>query len=103
MPVQVPFGMRLAVGRALMKTHGVGKRNLKEVVVPSGQTLECICQSIFLISRKFTERPDVPTGDYQSFKRPDGPERHQDGEVLVLKDDPLAPLFFQRQVVAKQA
>jgi hypothetical protein len=32
---------------------------------------------------------DVPTGDYQSFKRPDRPERYQDSEVLVLEDDPI--------------
>src|SRR5882724_5200604 len=73
------------------------------MIIARGQTLQRVRQCVFLISRKFSEGTNVLARDYQSFKRPDCPERHENGEVLVFEDDPFAPLSFQSQVVAEKA
>src|SRR3979490_1009875 len=99
----MPFVMGLTICRALVKTHGVRKRDLEQMIIARGQTLQSVRQRIFLIVRKFCERAKVPSRDYQGFERPDCPERYQHGEVLVFEDDSFAALSFQRQVVAKQA
>src|SRR6266550_923734 len=73
------------------------------MIIARGQTLESVRQRIFLIVRKFCERTNVRTRDYQGFKRPDCPEGYQNGEVLIFEDDPFVALPFEGQIVAEQA
>src|SRR5208282_944403 len=40
--VEMPFRVRLAIGRGLMKAHRIGERNLEEIVVARGELFEDI-------------------------------------------------------------
>jgi hypothetical protein len=42
MDVQMPLRILLAISRLLVKTHGVGKRCLEQVIITGGQPLEKI-------------------------------------------------------------
>src|SRR5713101_7236720 len=99
----MPFEMRCPGSRALMESHGIGKRDLEEVVVASGQPFEDIYQRISLFGRKINHSPLVGTSHDDRFKGPNRPERNQRGEVLVLKHHSFSQCALQREVFAKQA
>jgi hypothetical protein len=44
----------------------------------------------------------VAAGNEQDFKRPDGPERDDGGEIVILEDDALACCLLGFKVVAEQ-
>ena len=52
---------------------------------------------------QLVEPADVAMRQHHRFERPDRPERHQHGEVVVPEDDPLAGLRFEPEIVAEQA
>lgn len=101
--MQVPLGMRRAVGGGQMEAHGVGEGDLEEVIVAGGQLLQDVRQRPPLLSRERGRGSDGPAADYQGLERPHRPEGHQGHEVLVLADEPRSIfLHLQNQVVAEQ-
>src|SRR5690348_3928156 len=101
--VQMPFGMRRAVGGALVKTHRIGKGNLKQIVVANGDAAENVAKQRELSSGEGRNGVDVSAADDDRFKRPHRPIRNQDHKGIVVADDSLFALELEAQVIAQQA
>jgi hypothetical protein len=57
--VKVPFGMRRAIGRPLMETHRIGKRNVEDAVVRGGETAHRSSHSVAFLACEPFERCDM--------------------------------------------
>src|SRR6266576_1996711 len=101
--MQVPLWMGPAIAGGLVKSHGIWKRDLEELIITSGQRLQRVRQRVFLVSGKLNKRAQVFARENQSFKRPDGPERNEHCEILVFEYDSLAAFSLHSEVVAQQA
>ncbi len=102
MRVQMPFGMGFPVRRALMKAHGVRERNLKQIVVTTGNLLENVGQvGSFRITQIVQSRHVTFAYDHD-LERPDGPERNQSNEAIVLTHEPLLRPQLHFKVITKQ-
>src|SRR5208282_6687106 len=99
----MPFRVRLAIGRGLMKTHRIGERNLEEIVVARGELFEDIRKTVARRGIKRSQVSGVSLGEQQHFKRPYRPERNEGCEMGVLDDHARPRLCFQLQVVTEQA
>src|SRR5262245_60397148 len=103
MSVKMPFRMRRAIGGLLMEAHGVGKRDLKEIVVSHAQALQDVRQPIKLVERKVIHAAQMSCAEQHHFKWPDCPERNQDHEVVIPAHDPCSLRQLPSQIIAEQA
>jgi len=100
--VQVPFGMLHTIGRLLMKSHGVGKRGLKEIVVAGCDALENVSQSRPAVVIKGSDVGDVVLTTDQQLKWPNCPERHQGNELGIFANQTFAGRTLQFKVITQE-
>ena len=79
--------MRLAVGGALMKAHGVGEADLEEIIVAGGDGCEDGGEGGAFRVGEVGETAEVAAREDQGFKRPRGPVGDEGDEEIVLDDD----------------
>src|SRR5580700_4570754 len=103
MRVKVPLGMWLAIGRLLMKAHGIGKSGGEEIVVADGQAPQDGGEIIALNVTQVRKTRGVAPAEDHRFKGPHGPVRNQRYEPFVLADNALMAFELHAQVLAKQA
>src|ERR1700730_2238927 len=103
MRVKVPLGMWLAIGRLLMKPHGIGKCGGEEIVVADGQAPQDGGEIIAFNVTQVQKTRGVAPAENHRFKGPDCPIRNQRYEPFVLADDALTAFELHAQVLAEQA
>lgn len=102
MCVEMPLRVGLTAGGALMKSHGVRKRDAEEIVVPDGEATKDVAEQVQVRGREIRECADVPAAKNHSFKRPDRPVGDQRHEGLVFADDADDMPALELQIVAQQ-
>src|ERR1700722_9085939 len=98
----IDFRMIGAIGRRLMKAHGVREGNSEHAVVSGSHAMQNIAQRWDFFGRELIHAAKVSAAANQNFKRPNRPERHEREEIIVFinNSDKLPP--FQGNVVAEK-
>ena len=80
MRVKMPLGMRLPVAWALMKSHRIGERSFKEIVVANRHAPKNVGEIHLLGGRQVVEGAQMTPAEYERFKWPERPEWHDGGK-----------------------
>src|SRR5882724_9137254 len=99
--MKMRLGMRLAIGRSLMKSHGVWEGSFKEIVVAYAQMTKRFGQRTGLGRSQFIHRAQMPDAEHHDFKGPHRPKGNQDNEILVAEDNAFPALDFQSDIIAQ--
>src|SRR5208282_3650331 len=102
MPMKVPLRVFCAVCGALMKAHGIRERNLKQVVVASGEAFEDVRQAGASDAIEGGDIGEVTLAQQQSFKGPGCPEGDDREIGIILADDSIFRDQFQGVVVTEE-
>src|SRR5271157_3079822 len=101
MSVEMPFRMRFAVGRLLVKTHGIREGRVEQAVVAGCELLQNVSQVAVLLAGQFRKVRQVLARQNHGFERPDRPERYEHRKVLVLKHDALSRGALELTIVTE--
>src|SRR6267154_6391106 len=101
--MEMPFLMRLAIRRPLMKSHGIRKLRLKQIVIANGNAPQNVRKKLRFSARQVRKRTKMSLAQNQQLKRPDRPKRHYDRKSVVRADYALPAPELQSKIVAKQA
>ena len=102
MGVEMMAGMLLAIGGALVKAHGIGKRRLKEIVVADGQAAHQFRELISFAIAELREVLDVPPAQDHGLEGPYRPVRHQRGEIVVGANNSFVARQLQLEIAAQK-
>ena len=102
MRVQMPFRMPSAVGRTLVKAHGVRKWNVEYAIVATCQLAQNFGEGVSLIGIENRDIPKVAPAGYKSFEGPNRPERHHYLEMFVGQNQPLGVFCLIRCVFTEE-
>src|ERR1700690_3249651 len=100
MRVKMPLGMRIAIGRALMKPHGIRKRYVEQVVVTRCYSMKDVDKRIAPGFRKLFERAHVSIADDDRFERPNCPEWYDRRKLIVPTNDAPSLIPLDLQILA---
>lgn len=102
MHVKIPFGMRLAIRRGLVKAGRIGKRAVKKIIVAGREAFQDLGQRVFFGCVHFGKARNPMTAKHQCRERPYRPKRHQGDEVRVVAYDPLTLFHLRLEALAEQ-
>ena len=101
MRMEMTFMVRVAVGGRLMKAHGIGEWDIKNLVVSGCHLPQQLGQQDDFLPGKFGKRSQMATAANQDFEWPDRPEGYQGDETLVLADHANLLLVLQANVITQ--
>jgi len=102
MGMEMPFGVDRAVEWGLMKSHGIGKRNVEDAVIGGNDLFQHQTELCNFRVCEFRKLSQVPAAAKQHLKWPYRPEGHNRDKRVVTENDSLLFCLFECDVVAEQ-
>ncbi len=94
MGMQYPFGMRRAICRCLMESHGVWERSFKQIVIPGSNLVHGIRQITDLPSGKILQMGNRLTSNQHHLKMAEHCRERNQCNKMSLAATTDIPFFF---------